>query len=340
MTIYKNIISKFKDKNILVIGDVMLDQYIRGTVSRISPEAPVPIVLEKESFSTPGGAANVATNLSALGSAVTLVGRVGRDFAGEILIQELKKKAIHTQAIFFDKTLPTVSKTRVIAQHQQVVRIDKEDSQSPGDPRVKEQMLRFFKKNIEQFDGVIISDYGKGLMTPDLVSFVCTLALAKKKIITVDPKVEHFRYYRSVTAITPNLKETENAIRDIKIGSASSHELGIHSDKLSTDAEIDLAGVELLRYLDLECLLITLGERGMRLFEKNKKPVSIATQAQEVYDVTGAGDTVISTFTLALCAGATKLQAAYLSNFAAGIVVGKLGAVAVTKEELLAASKK
>ncbi|OGX43520.1 MAG: hypothetical protein A3G91_04020 [Omnitrophica WOR_2 bacterium RIFCSPLOWO2_12_FULL_50_9] len=337
MNRFEHIISKFSGKNILVIGDVMLDQYIQGSVSRISPEAPVPVVLQEKSFYTPGGAANVAQNLRGLTAAVTLVGRIGHDLHGPILKRQLNKRGINTKGIFVDRKLPTVCKTRVIGQRQQIVRIDREDTKSPADKLLFPKICSFLKRTIDAHDAVIISDYGKGLITPELVNFVRQLALEKKKIIAVDPKVEHFSYYRNVTAITPNLKETENAIRNIKITSPSAEKLGIYVDRLQNNNHINLAGSELLKYLDLESLLITLGERGMRLFEKGRKPVCIETKAREVFDVSGAGDTVIATFTLSLTADATKREAADLANFAAGIVVGKLGAVAVTKKELLEA---
>jgi D-beta-D-heptose 7-phosphate kinase/D-beta-D-heptose 1-phosphate adenosyltransferase len=331
----EHIVSRFSGKNILVIGDVILDQYILGSVSRISPEAPVPVVLQEKSFYTPGGAANVAQNLRGLTAAVTLVGRIGHDPNGHILKRQLNKRGIPTEGIFADRKLPTVCKTRVVGQHQQIVRIDQEDIKSPSDKLLFPKICRFLKKTLDAYDAVIISDYGKGLITADLVNFVRQLALEKKKIITVDPKVEHFSYYRNVTAITPNLKETENAIRNIKITSSGDGNLAIYVDRLQNNNHINLAGMELLQYLDLESLLITLGEQGMRLFEKGKKPVVIETKAREVFDVSGAGDTVIAAFTLSLAAGAAKREAADLANFAAGIVVGKLGAVAVTKKELL-----
>lgn len=334
---YAQILSKFSRKKILVIGDMILDKYIRGTVSRISPEAPVPVVLEKESFDTPGGAANVAHNLHGLGAKVTIVGRVGDDPEGQVLLRQFKKEGLSTQGIFVDKKLPTICKTRVIAQHQQVVRIDRENIETAGSKEVFSKIYNFIGKNISAHEAVIMSDYGKGLITSELVDFVRTKALAENKIIIIDPKVEHFSYYRNVTAITPNLKEAENAIRNIKITSKSAGKLKIHNDKLHKDKDIDLAGTELLRYLKLDVLLITLGEQGMRLFEKGKDPVSIKTKAREVYDVSGAGDTVISTFTLSLAAGATKRQAAEIANYAGGIVVGKMGAVAVTKKELVKA---
>lgn len=334
----QSIISKFHTKKIMVIGDVILDQYIQGRVSRLSPEAPVPVVVQEKSFYTPGGAANVAHNLRGLSARAVLAGRIGDDPEGHILLKELRKKGIDTRGIFIDAALPTICKTRVIAQHQQVVRIDREKTDGSPNQLIFDKIEDFVRRTLASCDAVILSDYGKGLITPRLVSFVRDLALAQKKIITVDPKVEHFSYYRHVTAITPNLSETENAIRNIKITSTLPEKLGIHFDRLRNDAEIDLAGKELLKYLDLESLLMTLGEHGMRLFEKRKKTVVIKTRAKEVYDVSGAGDTVIAAFTLGLSAGAGKKAAADLANLAAGIVVGKLGAVAVTREELLAAA--
>ena len=332
-------ISKFSDKNILVIGDVILDRYIQGSVSRISPEAPVAIVLEEASFYTPGGAANVAHNLKSLGANVYQVGRVGNDFEGKNLKRELKKKGIQTTGIFLDKNIPTITKTRVIAQHQQIVRIDKERSNAQPDESLKKKIHNFIEEHIEICDAIIISDYGKGLITPDLVHDIQQINRTRNKIITVDPKVEHFGYYEEVTAITPNKKEAENAIRNIKIYEQKGNQLKVNKDRLDTANDIDRAGEELLKYLKLESLLITLGEEGMRLFEKGKKPYSIQTCAREVYDVSGAGDTVISVFTLALTAGADKRQAAELANRAAGVVVGKMGAVAISRDELLESLK-
>ena len=191
---------------------------------------------------------------------------------------------------------------------------------------------------MKEVDAVIISDYGKGLVTPELLNLIKSAAKKEDVYVIVDPKVEHFGLYSRVSAITPNLRETENAIRNIKITNGRGGRLKIRKEKLQTDEDIDLAGGELLKYLDIDSLLITLGERGMKLFEKGKKPVSIKTEAREVFDVSGAGDTVISVFTLALTSRATKRKAAELSNTAAGIVVGKMGAVAITKKELLEAS--
>lgn len=332
------IIAKFKGKKILVVGDVILDQHIRGNVSRISPEAPVPVVLQSgEPSFAPGGAANVATNLRGLGARVTLLGRIGADREGKEVIKELKNHRISIKGILVDKTIPTILKTRIIAQHQQVLRIDRENADSPLDGKLFGKICRFLEKYINTFDAIIISDYGKGMISPEVVERVCTLSGKEKKIVTVDPKVEHFAYYRGVTAITPNRKEAENAIRNIKITNRQRRKLAIHSDRLQTPAEVERAGKQLVKFLELESLLITLGEDGMYLFQKGKKPSHIHTKAQDIFDVTGAGDTVIAVFTLGLTAGATKVQAADLANHAAGIVVGQMGAVTVTREELIKA---
>ena len=307
-------------------------------MSRISPEAPVPIVLQKGGSSyTPGGAANVANNLSSLGAKVTLVGKIGSDQEGKILLREIKRRKINAAGVFIDRKIPTILKTRIIAEHQQVVRVDREEVTYSSDGPLAERIRQFICKSIPVSDGVIVSDYGKGMISANLVSEACSLAIEKKKIIAVDPKVEHFGYYSGVTTITPNKKEAENAIRDIKVRQNVGRRLGIYSDRLETDEEIDLAGQQLLKFLNLESLLMTLGNQGMRLFEKGKKPIHINTRAREVFDVTGAGDTVISVFTLALTAGATKHEAADIANYAAGIVVGKLGVAVTTPEELIAA---
>jgi D-glycero-beta-D-manno-heptose-7-phosphate kinase len=340
MSNYKNIISRFRGKRIMVIGDVILDQHIRGSVSRISPEAPVPIVHQQgePSFSA-GGAANVAKNLKSLGARVLLMGRVGRDGEGRQLLRCLRKMGMTTQGIFVDPQTPTVLKTRVIAGHQQVLRIDRERVTDEGEDHVFKKASEFLNKHLTSVDAIILSDYGKGMITKPLVEQVCAQALKKKKILTVDPKVEHFAYYRRVTAITPNKAETENAIRNIKITQSNGRLLDIHTDRLQTDSDIDHAARQLLKFLDLESLIITLGEQGMCLMERGKEPQRINTKAKEVFDVTGAGDTVIAVFTLALTTGISKSQAADLANYAAGIVVGKMGAVAVTPTELIEATK-
>ena len=340
MSLYKNIISNFKGKRILVIGDVILDQHVRGSVSRISPEAPVPIVLQQgEPSFAPGGAANVAHNLRSLSADVLLVGQIGNDPEGKIFLKELKKRRISTNGILCENSTPTIVKTRIVAQHQQILRLDREKPNHIPDGKLIRAVVRLIQKQIKSFDAVVISDYGKGLITKALITQVCALARKHKIVVVVDPKVEHFTYYRGVTGITPNKIEAENAIRNIKITHVGNGRLGIHSDKLTTKSDIERAGQEILKFLNLESLLITLGEQGMCLFEKKQPPRFIHTRAREVFDVTGAGDTVISVFTLALTAGASKFQAADLANFAAGVVVGKWGAATVSPQELLDATQ-
>lgn len=322
----------------MVIGDVILDQHIRGSVSRISPEAPVPVVLQQgDPGFAPGGAANVASNLKSLGAKVMVMGRIGFDREGKELLKELRKRKISTKGILVDKTIPTIVKTRIVAQHQQILRIDREETDPANDDKLLGRMCRFLQKHISLFDAVIISDYGKGMISRPLIEQVCSLAKEHGKILTVDPKVEHFTYYRGVTAITPNKNEAENAIRNIKVTNRQSRQLDIHSDRLETQSQVERAGKQLLKFLNLESLLLTLGEKGMCLFERSKKPVHIHTKARDIFDVTGAGDTVIAVFTLGLCSQATKRQAADIANHAAGIVVGKMGAVTVTREELVKA---
>ncbi len=336
MSDFNKIVACFKNKKILVVGDVILDQYITGSVSRISPEAPVPVVKQEgHPRYTPGGSANVANNLSALGAKVLLVGRVGQDREEKILKKELRKRKIDISGLFTDKCIPTAIKTRIIAQHQQLVRVDREDTSSHGADGVANKILHFIEKKIDDVDAVIISDYGKGVVTKALVGKLSSLVRRNKKIITVDPKVEHFNFYNRATCITPNKKEAENAIRNIIISNDKGRLLKIKADKLTSLKDVRKAGSEILSHLKLESLLITLGEDGMCLFEKGKEPFLIPTKAKEVFDVTGAGDTVISVLTLSLTAGATKQQAAVLANYAAGVVVGKTGAVAVTAKEIL-----
>ena len=329
----KNIIRKFNQANILVVGDLILDEYIWGTVERISPEAPVPVLWAKKRTFVPGGTANVANNICSLGGKVTLLGVTGSDANSKILLSELKKRRINTQGIFVEHNRHTTVKTRILAGHQQVVRVDWEHTHDLS-AELNTKILRFIQKNINSFDAIIIEDYGKGVINIALLKALISLAKVHKKIITVDPKEENFQYYHSVDAITPNRKELENAIRNLKIKDTTNR-FKINTDKLFTDKDVDLAAREILEYLNLDSLLITLGEQGMKLLEKNGRLTHILTVAQEVFDVSGAGDTVISIFTLALCAGASKLEAAHIANFAAGIVVGKLGTAVTNVEELL-----
>jgi len=333
MTNLKKIINNFHKVNILVVGDLILDEYIWGSVDRISPEAPVPVVWANKRTYVPGGAANVAGNINSLDGGVCLVGIIGKDKNKDILLSELKKRKISTQGIFVEPNRHTTVKTRIVAGHQQVVRVDWEHTHSLAQ-KLNQKILGFMQKNIHDFDAIVIEDYGKGVINEQLLKELILLAHAHKKIITVDPKEEHFQYYHGVTSITPNRKELENAIRNLKIKDTTNR-FRLNLDRLFTDKDIDLAAAEIIKYLDLDSLLVTLGEQGMRLFEKSGHMTHIPTVAQEVFDVSGAGDTVIACFTLALACGATRLQAAHIANFAAGIVVGKLGTAVTNRKELI-----
>jgi D-beta-D-heptose 7-phosphate kinase/D-beta-D-heptose 1-phosphate adenosyltransferase len=326
------IIDKFPKAKILVIGDLILDQYIFGEVDRVSPEAPVPVVWAKKRNYVPGGAANVANNISSFDAKVFLAGVIGKDLHADILLKELGKRKINTKGIFRDAKRHTTLKTRIVAGHQQVVRVDWED-RHPISSQATDKIINFLKNNIDSFDAVIVEDYGKGVINPKVLSKLISIASSNNKIIAVDPKEEHFQYYRGVTTITPNRKELENAVRNLKLKDTT-NSFKINTDKLFSDQDIDEAAREVVAYLNLDSLLVTLGERGMKLFDKNGRLGYIPTVAQEVFDVSGAGDTVIAVFTLALASQAKKIEAAYLANFAAGIVVGKLGTAVTNRSEL------
>ncbi|MFA4888258.1 MAG: D-glycero-beta-D-manno-heptose-7-phosphate kinase [Candidatus Omnitrophota bacterium] len=333
MSNLKNIINKFNKARILVIGDLILDEYIWGDVERISPEAPVPVVWANKRTYVPGGAANVANNICSLSGKACLAGVTGDDHNQGMLLKELKSRKIATDGLLVTAQRHTTVKTRIIARHQQVVRVDWEHTE-PLPKVINQRLFKFVQKNISKFDAIIIEDYGKGVINPQMLEGLIFLANSKKKIVTVDPKEENFSYYRQVTSMTPNRRELEFAIRDLKL-SDMMNKFNINKDKLFSDKDIDLAAGEIMKFLDVESILVTLGENGMRLFEKNNRSTHIPTVAQQVFDVSGAGDTVIGVFTLALCCGASKLEAAHIANFAAGIVVGKVGTATTNKEELL-----
>lgn len=314
----QKISAKFKGKKVLVVGDLILDHYIFGEAERISPEAPVPVVWANNESFVGGGAVNVALNLIDLGAQVSLCGVVGNDYFGQVLISLVKEKKIDTRFIAKDSSRPTTLKSRVVAVHQQVVRIDWE-SQEFLPLTINKRVLELIKKNIHRFDGVIIEDYGKGVINPALVEQLVRLCKKHNKIITVDPKEEHFDYYENVTAMTPNLKEAQIA----------------GQMNVRTKEQINLLGEIIMNRFKLKGLLITMGKDGMKLFLDDGKSFHIPTYALEVYDVTGAGDTVIAVFTLALLSGASYLEASVLANFAAGIVVGKLGAATTNKNEIV-----
>lgn len=314
----KAIVSRFKNTKVLVIGDLILDEFIWGEVSRISPEAPVPVVWVRSESFMPGGASNVANNLRSLGASVYLAGVIGDDERGVILKGELDAKGINTRGILVDESRPTTLKTRVVANHQQVVRIDKEKIDHLSGS-VMSRMIEYIKDTVKNVDAVIIEDYGKGVIMPVLLSKIIPFARQAKKIISVDPKEEHFKYYRGISVITPNNHEASKAV-----GFA-----------IKDGATLKRAGEILLNKLVCKIALITLGENGMAVFQKGKPMKQIPTVAQEVFDVSGAGDTVIASYTLALASGADPIESAHIANCAAGIVVGKVGIAVVTPKELL-----
>ncbi len=320
---YQKTISNFRNTRVLVIGDLILDQFIWGDVSRISPEAPVPVVwVKKESF-MPGGASNVANNLRSLGADVDMVGIIGDDEHGAILKGELDQKGIRTDGILTDESRPTILKTRVVAGHQQVVRIDKERVERLAESLIA-SMISYVESVIDDIDAVIIEDYGKGVITPALLSKIVPLARRHNKVISVDPKEDHFKYYQGISVITPNNHEASRAV----------------GFEIKDKGSLIEAGKKLLEKLNCRIALITLGEHGMAVFQKNKPMKHIPTVAQEVFDVSGAGDTVIATYTLSLASGVDPVQSAYIANCAAGIVVGKVGIAVVSPDELVARIKK
>ena len=313
---YSKILREFRKKKILIIGDLILDRYIWGKVNRISPEAPVPIVeVTKEEFLL-GGASNVANNIVALGGHPTIAGVVGNDRAGEEMMKLLEERGIQSQGVFWCSR-PTTVKTRVIAHNQQVVRFDRENKDKI-EGKVSKELLTFMRSAVTAHDAVIISDYKKGVVSSELIREVIKNSRPSHIFVSVDPKVGHFHLYKNVSLITPNLSEASLAS-------------GI---EIVDEKSLIHAGRALLKKLSCSAVLITKGEQGMSLFEKNKV-AHIPTVTRNVYDVTGAGDTVIAAFTIAYAAGATLEEAAVIANHAAGIVVGKIGTAVATPDEIL-----
>ena len=307
------ILDSFKNITIGVVGDLMLDDYIIGTVDRISPEAPVPVVTVKEERFSLGGAANVVNNLNALEAKTVCFGVIGNDANGDRLISAFREKNIDPFSIIRTNTLPTIVKKRVLAGNQQLLRIDWEDA-SPLSPELEDALIEEFKKNIDRLDAVILSDYDKGILTPKVAKEIVKLCRERNIIVNVDPKPKNALNYIGASSITPNRKEAMEC-------------MGIKTDNFEE------LGKQLKEKLQLKSLLLTRSEEGMSLF--TDRVINIPTFAQEVYDVTGAGDTVISVFTLATAAGVTLHEAAKIANTAAGVVVGKVGTSTATKEEIL-----
>lgn len=311
----KDIFNNFRKTRILVVGDLILDRFIWGNVSRISPEAPVPVVEVTDDSFMLGGAANVANNVVALKGEVTIAGVVGKDRAGEVLRRLLEERDI--ESALFEDSRPTTIKTRVIAHNQQIVRFDREDK-SRISGRTLGSLMKFIKSTVSEHDAVIVSDYKKGVVSRELIKGVLEAAKKEGRLVAVDPKVGHFHFYKGVSLITPNLLE-------------ASQGSGV---EIRDEKSLVRAGETLRRRLSCGAVLITRGEEGMSLFEKGRI-THIPTVARHVYDVTGAGDTVIAAFTLACASGASMLESSVIANHAAGIVVGEVGTAVVTQEKLL-----
>jgi rfaE bifunctional protein kinase chain/domain len=308
----------FNGKRIAIIGDLMLDRYFFGRVSRISPEAPVPVVEIDEESTRLGGAANVANNISSLGGIPVVMGVVGNDWGAVSLKKLVEERNFPTEGIIVDGSRPTTIKTRVIAHNQHVVRIDQEEKRDLI-PEVRQKLFLKIEEQVKGLDGIIIEDYNKGVLTKELIGQVIKLAKGKGIAVTVDPKFNNFFEYKGVSVFKPNRKETEEAL----------------SCRLNTIDEAERAARTLLAKLDAENVLLTLGDKGMLLLERDGSFSHVETKARHVADVSGAGDTVIATLTMALVSGATVRESATLANYAGGIVCGEVGIVPVEKELLI-----
>lgn len=316
---------KFPKGRIMVVGDIMLDEYLKGTVDRVSPEAPIPVVNlinSRQRDVRPGGAANVFNNLVSLGCRNSIMcGVIGDDENGDIIKKNFKRLRLDTGGLIVDRTRPTTVKTRIIAHNQQVIRLDRED-RSPLSSSMRARLMRVIQKHLPSLDAIIFSDYEKGVITRELLEEVLPLLTARKNlIVAVDPKFSNFRHFKNVTIVVPNRKEASGFMR---------HEI-------TTDHDALAAARYIIENLGCECVLVKLGEHGMRLVDRQGRDVQIRTVAEQVYDVTGAGDTVISTLILAKTAGATWDEAARIANFAAGIVIHYIGTSTVTLKQLASA---
>ncbi|MBI5383814.1 MAG: D-glycero-beta-D-manno-heptose-7-phosphate kinase [Verrucomicrobia bacterium] len=322
----KELLSASAKARVLVVGDVMLDQFVWGKVSRISPEAPVPVVeFDRENY-MPGGAANVARNLAALHARTELFGVVGHDTAANQLRELLGQQQVNCGGVIAEAARHTSTKTRIVAHQQQVVRVDRE-SRHEIKPHTTSRLLAELEKRVRQADAVIVGDYGKGVVTQSLLDGLKRLCRERGVWLSLDPKPIHRLALGGLSLLTPNRKEAFELA-------------GLPDDTRQADPLRDTALMKaaegLLTKLQPALMLITLGELGMLLCRRHEKPFHIPTVAQEVFDVSGAGDTVIATFTLAIAAGASPVEAALFANQAAGIVVGKVGTATVTPEELMA----
>jgi D-glycero-beta-D-manno-heptose-7-phosphate kinase len=326
LTRLQQILDRASSRRITVIGDLMLDEFVWGKVGRISPEAPVPVVeVTGESF-YPGGAANVARNLREFVDGVAIIGLLGKDRSGQQLRELMSEQKIDTSNAVEEATFHTIVKTRIIARHQQVVRVDREKFVGPSEPQIG-KVVAAVRKNIPETDAIIFEDYGKGFLSTELVSQIADAARGAGKIVAADPNPRNLVQWRGLTVIKPNRTEAFLAA-------------GIPSGDPDTvpsqDADLKRAGETLLKKWETENVLITLGEHGMMLFQEKETPHYIPTKAREVFDVSGAGDTAIALFTLGLACGATPTEAAEIANHASAVVVSKLGTATVTRNELIA----
>jgi len=313
-------LAAMQGKRIAVLGDFMLDRYLWGSVTRISPEAPVPVVEIDTETDHLGGAANVANNIASLNAYAYPLGVIGKDAAGERLMDLLKQTGFVIDGMFVDSSRPTTLKTRILAHNQHVVRTDRESRQELA-PEIQEKILHYLAAILPAIEALVIEDYNKGVIAQPFISQVIELARKHRCPITVDPKFNHFFEYRHVTVFKPNCKETEQ----------------VTGTKLATMSDVDRAGGNFLKRLQCDNVLITLGEQGMALYRQDGSRHLIPTLARRVHDVSGAGDTVIATLTAALASGADILEAATLANYAAGVVVGEVGTVPVDKQKLIEA---
>jgi len=313
------ILQTLRKRKVLVLGDVMLDEFVWGDVTRISPEGPVPVVDVRRESAHLGGAANVLANLIALGADGRVVGVVGHDYAGERLREELRQlQASGDVGVIVDESRRSTTKTRIVAHSQLVVRADRE-SRSPVSSQVEGEIIDQLKEGLAEAHAFVVSDYDKGVVTPAILREILPFAYERVPVL-IDPKLRNFNSYRPATLVTPNHLEA------LRMSDTEDH---------SDDGSHDAARI-IQQKLGCDAVLITRGDRGMMLLEAGRQPVYVETAAREVYDVTGAGDTVIAALAAALACGATMLEAAALANHAAGIVVGKVGTATATADELLA----
>lgn len=321
------LLEKMRERGVVVFGDVMLDEFVWGEATRISPEAPVPVVdIQRESVHL-GGAANVLANLVSLGVGGRVVGVIGDDRAGERLRAEIREAGVDAaNDLVIDRARPTTLKTRIVAHshghNQAIVRADRE-ARTPVSGEVQAQLVSILREAISGASAFVISDYDKGAITPSILAEILPFAVQRGVPVLIDPKIRNFDFYRPATLITPNHHEA------LRLTNSEDH----------TDEGLKLAAQSIRERLSCESVLITRGERGMMLLEKERQPVYVETAAREVYDVTGAGDTVIATLAASLASGATMLEAAVMANHAAGIVVGKVGTATASSEELIASLK-